>query len=186
VPIPYSTYAPSTSMSPQHQPASCQPRTASPPASSLLGPSLSSHSSTVIPTPLLEQQMPYVYKCSCNTNKLPTPLSHSSTKVNHSLPCRFNGTLFGQVFYLPPVAQAQSDQDVATLIHCLSHVTLSHPPLQLLFRFTVGSRKLVQRECKSFTCQCSFGVEAPPTNPTLTLPGLALSLYWTNCTLSYY
>jgi hypothetical protein len=90
-------------------------------------------SSTAIPTPLLEKQMPYVYKCSCDTNKPPT-LSHSSTTVDHSLPSRFNGTLFGQAFYLPPVAQALLAPHKMLLqpSHCLSHVLLSRPPLQLL------------------------------------------------------
>jgi hypothetical protein len=91
--------------------------------------------STVIPTPLLEKQMPYVYTCSCDTNKPPTPLSKSSTKTNHSLPRRFNGTLFGQVFYLPLVAQALPDQVVVTAdplpLPCDPFTSTPTTPLQL-------------------------------------------------------
>jgi hypothetical protein len=68
--------------------------------------------------------MPYVYKCSCshfstnlsdNADTACRPssplLSDSSILANHhalpdnALPHHFNGTLFGQVFYLTQVAQ---------------------------------------------------------------------------------
>jgi hypothetical protein len=61
----------------------------------------------MIPTPHLEKQLPYVYKCSCNTNKPPSPLSHSSLNVNNDTPCKFNGAMFGQVFPSPTLKPSQ-------------------------------------------------------------------------------
>jgi hypothetical protein len=50
-------------------------------------------SSSVLPTPLLLKQLPYVYKCLCNpvstnvtTNTPSAPLSHSSIAIHHALP----------------------------------------------------------------------------------------------------
>jgi hypothetical protein len=57
--------------------------------------------SIVLPTPLLEKQSPYVYKCSCNINMLSSPISHSSITINPALPCQFNGAMFGKVFSSP-------------------------------------------------------------------------------------
>jgi hypothetical protein len=57
--------------------------------------------SIVLPTPLLEKQLPYVYVCSCDTNKPTLPLSPSSITVNHAMPRRFNGAMFGLVFSSP-------------------------------------------------------------------------------------
>jgi hypothetical protein len=57
--------------------------------------------SIVLPTPLLEKQLPYVFKCSCNIDMLSSPISHSSIAINPALPRQFNGAMFGKVFSSP-------------------------------------------------------------------------------------
>jgi hypothetical protein len=77
--------------------------------------------SIVLPTPLLAKQLPYVYECSCSnistnlsdnadTCRPSSPLYASSIANHHDLPDNalsrhFNGTMFGQDFYLTQVAQ---------------------------------------------------------------------------------
>jgi hypothetical protein len=84
-------------------------------------PCLPTGSSTGIPTPLLEKQLPYVYKCSCDTNKPLSPLSHSSLTINNDVPCQFNGAVFGQVF--PP--QTPKSSQVPIIVYHLPAPTIS-------------------------------------------------------------
>jgi hypothetical protein len=97
--------------------------------------------SIVLPTPpLLAKQLPYVYECSCSnistnlsdnadTRRPSSPLSASSIANHHALPenalsRHYNGTLFGQDFYLtrvaqPLVAHALSTADtMPPALHC--------------------------------------------------------------------
>jgi hypothetical protein len=97
-------------------------------------------SSIVLPTPLLAKQLPYVYECSCSnfssdlsdnadTHRPSSPLSDSSIANHHALPDNalphhFNGTMFGQVFYLTQVAQP-------LVAHALSTAEPTHSPTKV-------------------------------------------------------
>jgi hypothetical protein len=72
------------------------------------------------------KELPYVYKCSCDNNKPPSPLSHSSFTINNDAhaPHQFNGAMFGQVFSSPIPKSPQ----VPIIVYRLPAPTISAAP----------------------------------------------------------